>query len=47
MRRAALNEVLFRPTALDSLSCGTSSATKVCRTGPSTAATTPSRAAKT
>ncbi len=33
MRRAALNDALLRPTALDSFSAGTISATKVCRTG--------------
>ncbi len=45
--RAALNDALLRPTAFESLSCGTSSATNVCRTGPSTAETQPSRVAKT
>ena len=41
MRRAALKLALFRPTALDSLLAGTSSATNVWRTGPSMAVTQP------
>ena len=39
--RAALKDALFRPTAFDSLCAGTSSATNVCRTGPSMAVTHP------
>ena len=46
MSRAALNEALFRPTALASPSAGTISATNVWRTGPSIAVTQPSSPAK-
>ncbi|CPU65420.1 Uncharacterised protein [Mycobacteroides abscessus] len=46
-RRAALNDALLSPTALESLSAGTISATNVWRTGLSNAETTPSRPANT
>jgi len=41
MRRAALKDALFRPTALLSESCGTISETKVWRAGLSSAVAIP------
>ncbi len=47
MRRAALNDVELRPTALDRSSSGTISDTNACRTGASNAVTHPRRKAST
>ena len=45
--RAALNDALFKPTALGRSSSGTISVTKVWRDGESIAATTPDSSAST
>ena len=44
--RDAWNDALFRPTAFERFSIGTSSATKICRTGASSAGPQPTRVAK-